>query len=340
MIVFGCSITAPGVYARCAEVGIRRAAEPDSEIIANAAAGSLFRSYNLIMDTVAGRDNLEALVLVHQDAEIVDPQFCSKLRAVLADEQVGVVGCVGAIDVRNIAWWEGSVTWASFTHRYDEFGGGEIPSLTWLEHQLPGFARTGDVDTLDGFVLALSPWAVRHLRFDEDLGSQIHGYDLDFCLQVREAGRKVVTADFKMVHHHSLQLVNDTDVWVHAHMKVAEKWEGRMPGIGLPNWGVAHHDWKQRARWAEAEAGATRLQKVSAELQGEARERQLEAQLDEVLGSTSWKVTAPLRRLGAFVRTRGSRARGIAARRTSRRDIATRPTWWRGIAPRRHGTQR
>ncbi len=304
MIAFGCSITAPDVYARCAERGLRLAAEPDSEIIANAAAGSLFRSYNLIMNMVAERGDLEALVLVHQDAEIIDRDFCAKLRAALRDPDAGVVGCVGAIDVRNIAWWEGSVTWASFTHRYDEYGGGEIPSLTWIDEDLPGYARTGEVETLDGFVLGLSPWAVRNVRFDEGLGSQIHGYDLDFCLQVREAGRKVLTADLKVVHHHSLELVDDPDVWIAAHMKVAEKWEGRMPGIGLPNWGAAAEDWKRRARQAEAEAGATRLERVSTELQAEARERQLQAQLDEVLNSTSWKVTAPLRRLSAAVRAR------------------------------------
>jgi glycosyl transferase family 2 len=304
MIAFGCSITSPEVYARCAEKGIRMVAEPDSEVIANAAAGSLFRSYNLIIDTVAKRDDLEALVLVHQDAEIVDPGFLAKAREALEDPGVGVVGCVGAIDVRNIAWWEGSVTWASFTHRYGEFGGGELDSLTWKNEDLPGYARTGEVDTLDGFVLVLSPWAVKNVRFDEGLGSQIHGYDLDFCLQIREAGRKVVTADFKVVHHHSLELVTDPDVWIRAHMKVAEKWEGRMPGIGKPNWGAAADDWKQRARQAEAEAGATRLERVSTKLLAEARERQLQAELDEVLNSTSWKLTAPLRRISAALKGR------------------------------------
>ena len=32
---------------------------------------------------------------------------------------------------------------------------------------------------------------MRNVRFDESLGA-LHGYDFDFCLQVREAGRKVV----------------------------------------------------------------------------------------------------------------------------------------------------
>jgi Glycosyltransferase like family len=303
VIAFGCSITSADVYARAAEPGFERAREPDTEIIANSAAGSIFRSYNLIIDSVRDREDLEALVLVHQDAEIADPDFCGKVRAALRDPEVGVAGCVGAIDVRSIAWWEGSVTWASFSHRYSELGGGELPSMTWDNDKAPGFARLGEVDTLDGFVLALSPWAVHNIRFDESLG-QIHGYDFDFCLQVREAGRKVVTADFKVVHHHSLELVKDPDVWIAAHKLIAEKWEGRMPNVGRPNWGSADGDWKNRARQAEAEAGATRLDRQSVKLQAEAMERQLRRDLDEVINSTSWRLTRPLRQLNALVAAR------------------------------------
>jgi hypothetical protein len=195
------------------------------------------------------------------------------------------------------------VTWASFSHRYSELGGGELPSMTWDNDKAPGFARLGEVDTLDGFVLALSPWAVHNIRFDESLG-QIHGYDFDFCLQVREAGRKVVTADFKVVHHHSLELVKDPDVWIAAHKLIAEKWEGRMPNVGRPNWGSADGDWKNRARQAEAEAGATRLDRQSVKLQAEAMERQLRRDLDEVINSTSWRLTRPLRQLNALVAAR------------------------------------
>jgi hypothetical protein len=96
-------------------------------------------------------------VLVHRDAEIVDPDFCGKLREASRDREVAVVGCVGAIDVRPIAWWEGFFTWASSAHRYGEFGGGEVQSFTWSADGHPGYARTGEVDTVEGFVLGLSP---------------------------------------------------------------------------------------------------------------------------------------------------------------------------------------
>jgi glycosyl transferase family 2 len=301
MIAFASSITDAALYARAAEPGIRRAAEPDSEVLASAAAGSIFRSYNLILDTFAERDDLEALVLLHQDAEIVSTDFCANLRAALADPDVGVVGCVGAVGVRSIAWWEGSATWASFTHRYEEFGGGELPGFSWTNGNLPSFAATGEVETVDGFVLALSPWVVRNVRFDESLG-QLHGYDFDFCLQVRAAGRKVATADFKVVHHHSLDLVSDPETWLAAHARIAEKWEGRMPGVTAPP-----PDWHQRARRAEAEASLARTQAVAAMLHADAKSAHLVRQVDEMTGSISWRVTAPLRRLNAMRRRRRAR---------------------------------
>ncbi|MQA76420.1 MAG: hypothetical protein GEU88_19195, partial [Solirubrobacterales bacterium] len=271
MIAFGSAVTAPDTYESYAAPGIRLAAEPDSEVMAHAADGSLFRNYNLLLDRAAEFDDLEALVIVHQDTEIVDPQFCAKVREALADPQVGLAGCVGAIGVRSIAWWEGSVTWASFTHRYpeSEFGGGEFPGFAWVDEDKPPYARVGEVDSVDGFLMVLAPWTVREVRFDESLG-KIHGYDFDFCLQVREAGRKVVTADLRVVHHHSLTLIGDPDVWVEGHMRVAEKWDGRMPNVGSVG-----GDWKQRARRAEAEAAVLRNQFVSAGLHGQAHAKQL-----------------------------------------------------------------
>jgi hypothetical protein len=296
MIAFGCSITSPETYERCAGPGIRLAAEPSSEILAQAAAGSIFRSYNLLMERASAFDDLEALVLVHQDAEIIDRNFVPKLRETLEDPDVGVVGCVGAIGVRSIAWWEGSVTWASFTHRYGELGGGELPAFSWNGEKLPPYAHTGEVDTVDGFVLGLSPWVVRNVRFDESLG-QLHGYDLDFCLQVRHAGRKVMTQDFKVVHHHSLDLVSEPETWIEAHMRVAEKWDGKIEGIGQGG-----GDWKQRARRGEAEAAAARAGAVTAQLKAEAHARQQEREIAIMRESIGWRLTGPLRRANALRR--------------------------------------
>ena len=119
---------------------------------------------------------------------------------------------------------------------------------------------------------------VRNLRFDESLGT-LHGYDFDFCLQVAAAGRKVVTADFRAVHHHSLDLVSDPEAWIEAHMRVAEKWDGRMPGVGS-----APGSWKQRARRAEAERDAARLRDHAGAVEAAARVGELERALAAATG--------------------------------------------------------
>jgi hypothetical protein len=289
MIAFGTAITRPDVYRACAEPGIRRAAEPGAAVYDMPAAGSIFSSYNALLDWAAALEDLEAVVLVHEDAEIMSADLCTTIRAALADPDVGLIGCVGALGVRSIAWWEGSVTLASFINRYTEHGGGDLHSFSWSWDEAPPYARAGEVDTLDGFVMVLSPWVVGNVRFDESLGS-FHGYDLDFCLQVREAGRKVVTADFRAIHHRPLEMLPEPQEWIDAHIRVAEKWDGRMPRIGQ-----APGTWRERALRAEAERDATRTLARTTALQIEARGTMLERALAETRGSISWRITAPLR---------------------------------------------
>jgi hypothetical protein len=299
VITFGCPITKQEIWERCARPGIELAREPDSLVIAQASNGSIFRNYNLLMDRVADRDDLEALVLVHQDAEIVDEYFCATVRETLADPDVAIIGCAGSVGVRSIAWWEGSPTWGSFTHRYEEYGGGEIPAMSWDMTKAPDFARTGEVDTIDGFVIVLSPWAIRELRFDESLGTMLHGYDFDLCLQARAKGKKVVTANLRVVHHHSLELLGDIGDWMRAHIAIAEKWNG-----SFPDEGATGLDWETRARRAEAEAAASRLQMRAHEHVTDARLEQLHRELREMRASSSWRLTAPARRLGSLLRRR------------------------------------
>ena len=114
-------------------------------------------------------------------------------------------------------------------------------------------------------------------------------------MQARAAGKKVVTADLRVVHHHSLDLISDPESWIDAHIRIAEKWEGNLAGVGSED-----PDWKGRARRAEAEAGAARLESGSRKLKLDAADKRiadLEADLERIRTSPSWRVTAPLRAL-------------------------------------------
>jgi hypothetical protein len=285
MIAFGSVIADAEAYRRFAEPGIRRAAEPDSELLVFGAVGSACRSYNLLLDAAAAHDDLEALVIVEARAEIADAAFCARAREALSDPEVAVAGPIGARDVRTVAWWEGEVSSAPLVHRYYEHGGGEMDGYGWARPSAP----LGEVDALDGFLLVLSPWAVRSLRFDESLHTGL-GYDLDYCLQARAAGRRVVTADLRVIHHRALELVPENEIWVEGHIQLAERWDGRWPGRE-----GEEVDWQRRARRAEAEREAARTVAYSSALQLDAQVLALERELAAMTDSPSWRLTAPLR---------------------------------------------
>jgi GT2 family glycosyltransferase len=288
VIAYGCSIIRPDVYVRCAEPGIERVAEPDSVVLANAATGSVARSFNLLLDQATTLPGLEGLVLLHEDAELLDEDFAARLREALSDPDVAIVGCVGATAVDDIAWWDGTVTWNTAAYHHGELGGGELTFPVGTD------PSPGEVDVIYGVMMALSPWAVRNLRFDESLG-MLHGYDADVCRQARAAGRRVVTADLRVAHHHSLDLVSEIEIWVGAHMRAAELWDDSSRGS-------ADDAWKERARRGEAAAAAARLLAASRLLQADATAQQDARELEIIRSSRSWRMTEPLRRGNALLR--------------------------------------
>ena len=204
------------------------------------------------------------------------------------------MGCLGASGVRSIAWWEGVVSMGRVVHRYGEHGGGDLPAYSWTE---PSPAPR-EVDAVDGALLVLSPWAVRNVRFDESLMMNF-GFDLDYCRRVRAAGRRVVTADVRAIYHHALALVDDLDLWVQAHVQLAERW-GDGDGV----------DWERRARRAEAEREAERAIAYTHTLAAETRIRELGRAMDAATDTLSWRLTAPLRRINNWRAAAVRRLRG------------------------------
>lgn len=293
MIAFGCSISEAEAYRRYSLPGINLACESDSRVLAYAAVDTVARSNNLLLDAAAREPDLEALVLVHPHAEIADRDFCAKLRSALIDPDVAVVGCAGARPVSTIAWWEGAIAAGSVTHRYNEMGGGELPAFSWA----PRHPAPAEVDAVDPWILALSPWAVQHLRFDEELVLG-HGVEIDLCWAAVAAGRKVAVADFAVVEHRGIELIKDLELWIESHIAVARKWAGKAEAEG------AEIDWRARARRAEAEQQATRAIAYFERLGYDARVEALERELEQATATLSWRVTKPLRSFNSWRRRR------------------------------------
>jgi hypothetical protein len=299
MIAFGCAISEAEPYVRYAKPGLDRVREADSEVLAFAAVDTIARSYNILLDAAASREGLEALVILSPYAEITDRDFCAKVRAALADPEVALAGCVGARGVRSIAWWEGSeVSCASgFRYRYDEHGGGELAGIPWVQSA----PAPAEVDIVDGSVFIISPWGVQNLRFDETL-TLGHGFDVDFCLQAREAGKKVVTVDFAVSERRPLKIVSDLELWTEAHTDFARKWAGRIPGA------PPVEDYEALARRIEAERESARSVAYFKRLGFDARVDAAEKEFEAATSTLSWRMTEPLRRFNKWRQERDGAA--------------------------------
>ncbi len=106
-----------------------------------------------------------------------------------------------------------------------------------------------------------------------------------------------MTADVRAIHNHSLTLVNDPEGWIAAHVMVAEKWAGKIPGMGY-----AAGTWRERALRAEAEREAARVLGHANIVETAARLHELEHAIASARSSVGWRLTAPLRLPGALRR--------------------------------------
>jgi hypothetical protein len=225
--------------------------------------------------------------------------------------------------VASIAWWDATVSCGPVTTVYTDFGGGSFPGFSWASHG----PAPAEVEAVDGFLLALSPWAVRNLRFDEQLALG-HGYDVDLCLQARAAGRKVMTAHLQVLEHRSLDIISDPEMWVESHIAVARKWRGTLSNggadaNGVPGTGGAERESggndassgssgssgssaRLRARRAEAEKECARAVAYFRRLGYNARIEALERALQEATDTPGWRLTGPLRRINKWRRDRAA----------------------------------
>jgi hypothetical protein len=106
--------------------------------------------------------------------------------------------------------------------------------------------------------------------------------------------------------------VKDLDVWVQAHLEVAEKWDHALSDAPVPD---DDGGWKRRARRAEAEREAARAVAFTESMERDARLLELERALAEKTESLSWRVTAPLRELNSWRRRRAEQPRADAKTR-------------------------
>jgi Glycosyltransferase like family len=208
VIAFGCAVSDAEVFDGIGSRSIRANSEAGSVVLTRHGYDSIQHPYDEILDEAAGFEDLEGLVLIHQDLELSDRSLLSRVRPLLREPAVGIVGILGARGAPPHCWWETE----------DLYGRACTPLLE-VHHSV----GPHEVEVVDGALLVLAPWVVRGFRFSPELARDFHGYDVDLCLQVRAAGGRVVCEDVPYMHHMRKPWA-DEEQYMRAGRALARKW--------------------------------------------------------------------------------------------------------------------
>ena len=184
MIAFGTYISEAEAYRRYAEPGIKAGGRAGLSGVPLRRGGPGGRSYNVILDKAAehATSRLSSWCTRTPRSPIRRSATRSATRCAIQQSRRSAVWAPRRADDRLV---EGPGEGSSGPQRYTDYGGGDLPAFEWARPWPP----PGEVDSVDGFLMVLSPWAVRNLRFDEELTFG-YGFDFDFCQQARVAGRR------------------------------------------------------------------------------------------------------------------------------------------------------
>lgn len=180
---------------------------PDRPLIAISGEKSISVAYNKILDAFSWDvdKGLEAVVLLHDDLEMVDPHTEEKIRAAI-EPDVGIIGVAGGGP--SMWWWEHNPI------------GHQITDTRPLQF---GAKRSGDVEMVEGSFMIFTSDALQCFRFDERY--EFLGYD-DVCMTARECGFRVVVADITTHHHSTLGFKSPEvkEMWERSERLFESKW--------------------------------------------------------------------------------------------------------------------
>jgi len=171
-------------------------AECELLVVSNDGAGSLGDAYNEGLAQAQGT----YCCFIHDDVEVVSPNWLQQLAAVLESQPYDLIGVAGAnIMPSNGVWWGGSpeTRRGQVWHRqpdgrlqHDQFGDPDHDGLS-------------PAVTLDGLLLFGRRWQFVAEPFDTSLLDGFHFYDADLCLRwlTRRHWQPAVYHQLKVIHN-------------------------------------------------------------------------------------------------------------------------------------------
>ncbi|MDO5629457.1 MAG: methyltransferase domain-containing protein [Mobilicoccus sp.] len=213
MLVFGVSVESTERFDRHCLPAIAAHGGADATLM-SATDGPPARTYNEVLAASLDLEDVEAVVLLRDDVEIVDPHFRARIRAAFErDPQLALIGVSGADS--SLRWWQ---TTGRPTHGQST----GAPDLGTL------------VDYIDGACMVVRPDLAARLRFDDQSFTGATGFEVDFCHRLRELGMRITVEPLGVVRHAA---PDDVDA---AYREAAAVWQGRRArSVGLD--ALEHH---------------------------------------------------------------------------------------------------
>ncbi|WP_392545013.1 glycosyltransferase [Oryzobacter telluris] len=216
MIVVGCCVGPGGRYDRITGPSLASLVQPDDVVVLVEGASGICGAYNAVLRRAREVEGCQGVLLVHDDVELPGRDVRDALLAAATEPGVGLVGVAGGRGLAWGKWWSGRHLAG---HRNDTRGTFDLGRVA------------DDVDAVDGCLMFITPRAV-HVDFDEVTFPAFHGYDVDFSLQVRSAGLRVVTRSIPY-RHLDKGSAGDDATFVEAMRDLEAKWPGwiRPPSV-------------------------------------------------------------------------------------------------------------
>jgi hypothetical protein len=186
---------------------------------------SISAVYNMAAESAA----FDLLCFVHEDVRIHSSSWGRKLKTLLSDERIGLVGVSGSVYKSQYAG-----TWSSCdksfyrTHSIQWFPGQKEPIATCIN---PTGKAASEVAVIDGVFMATRKDVFNKLQFDEVNFDGFHGYDLDYSLAVGLKYKVVVSFEILLEHFSSGQLNRQ---WLEASILLHKKWKRGLPYCSEP----------------------------------------------------------------------------------------------------------
>ncbi len=215
MLIFGCCVGPSGKFDTVALPGLRAVVADDDILIEEHGGDGICAAYNRILDTARRTLDCEGVVLLHDDTALGE-HARRQIAAGLTESRVGLLGVVGGRDLHGPIWVDARRTAGVANDVYGrrEFG-----------------PTTDDVDVVDGLLLAIAPAAYMSVDFDQSTFPAFHGYDTDYCLQVRHAGMRVMVVPIDYTHVDKGNL-GDRQAFERGYAQLRAKWPHRIRPLG------------------------------------------------------------------------------------------------------------